>query len=67
MEAAKCKRVKSLKEQEIRSKYQGHNTMFIYNAVVGAIPVISRVDGGVARQQQLDGFDATSRTTDGEM
>jgi hypothetical protein len=41
--------------------------MLINNAVVGAIPVISRVDVGVARQQQLDDFDATSRTFGGVM
>ena len=57
-----------LKEQGIRRKYdydQMHNAtenrqcIFINNAVVGAILVVSRVDGGVARQQQLDDFNAT--------
>jgi hypothetical protein len=33
--------------------------IFISNAAVGAIPVVSRVDGGVARQQQLGDFNAT--------
>jgi hypothetical protein len=31
------------------------------NAVVGAIQFVSRVDSGVARQQQLDEFNATMR------
>ena len=58
-ETAECRGVSSLKEQEIRSKYHRHNTtqnqkcMFISNAVVRAIQAGSRVDGGVARQQQL--------------
>ena len=57
--------VQSLKEQSIRSKYQRHNTTehrqsnFINNAAIGAIPAGSRVDGGVARQQQLGDFNAT--------
>ena len=56
-----------LKEQEIRSKYERRNTtgnqqcIFINNAVVGAILVVSRVDGGVARQQQL--HDVNARVT----
>ncbi len=56
-----------LKEQEIISKYHRHNTTqkqqctLISNAVVGAIPVVSRVDGGVARQQQLHDGNATIR------
>ena len=59
LETAECRGVQLLKEQEIRSKYHRHNTtqnqqcMFISNAVVRAILVVSRVDGGVARQQQL--------------
>jgi hypothetical protein len=34
----------------------------ISNAVVGAIHAVSRVNGGVARQQQLDDFNATIRS-----
>jgi hypothetical protein len=51
--------VSLLKEQEIRSKYHRHNTtqnqqcIVISNAVVRVIPAVSRIDGGVARQQQL--------------
>jgi hypothetical protein len=67
---AQCRGVRPLKEQEIslnqeREKHHGHNTtenqqcIFINNAVVGAILVVSRVDGGVARQQQLDDVNAT--------
>jgi hypothetical protein len=54
-----------LKEQEIRSKYERQKTtgnqqcILINNAVVGAIQAVSRVDGGVARQQQLDDVNAT--------
>jgi hypothetical protein len=54
-----------LKEQEIMSKYQRHNTtenherIFINVAVVGAIPAVSRVDSCVARQQQLDDVNAS--------
>ncbi len=53
------------KEQEIRSNCRRHNTtktrqcIFINNAVVGAIPVASRVNNGIARQQQLDDFNMT--------
>ncbi len=55
-----CKGVSSLQEQKIRSKYQktqhnrNHKYIFINKAVVGAIHAVSCVDGGVARQQQLD-------------
>ena len=48
-----------------------HNTtenqerIFINNVVVRAIPAVSRVDGGVARQQQLRDFKLT--TLGGEM
>jgi hypothetical protein len=33
--------------------------IFIHNAVVGAIPAVSRVDGSVVRQQQLDNVKVT--------
>jgi hypothetical protein len=64
-EAAQCKGVKLLKEQEIRGKYERQNTtgnqqcILINNAVLGAIPVAFRVDGGVARQQQPDDVNMT--------
>ena len=51
-------RLMLLTEQEIRSKSQKHNTtenqerILINVAVVEVIPAVSRVDGGVARQQQ---------------
>jgi hypothetical protein len=35
--------------------------MFMNNALVGAMPAGSRVDGCVARQQQLDDVDVTIR------
>jgi hypothetical protein len=35
--------------------------IFINNEAVGAIPAGSRVDGGVARQQQLGDFNVTAR------
>ena len=44
-----------------------HNTaenqkcVFVNNAEVGVILYTSRVDGGVARQQQLDDFNMTTR------
>ena len=56
-----------LREQEIRSIYERRNTtgnqlcIFINNTVVGAILFVSRVDGGVARQQQLHDVNATIR------
>jgi hypothetical protein len=71
LEAAKCSGVKSLKAKEIRGKYQRHSTtenqQFISNnnAVKGAIPVFSHVDGGVVRQQQLHDLDVTPRTRGG--
>ena len=52
----------------MRSKYERQNTSenqqcrFIRNAVVEAIHAVSRVNGGVARQQQLDDFNATIRS-----
>jgi hypothetical protein len=54
-----------LKQQEIRSKHQRHKTtenqqcFGINNAVAGAILLVFRVDGGVARQQQLRDFNMT--------
>jgi hypothetical protein len=66
-----------LKEQETMSKYQGHTitenqeSIFINNAVVKAIPdvsknisAVSRVDRSVARQQQLDDGNATFTGSD---
>jgi len=60
-----------LRKQEIRSKHQRHNTtenqqcFVISNAGAESILVVSRVDGGVARQQQLRDFNVT--TLGGEM
>jgi len=57
--------VRLLQEQKIRSEHQRHNTtenqqcFGINNAGAGAIPPTSRVDGGVARQQQLRDFNVT--------
>jgi hypothetical protein len=54
-----------LKEQEIMSKYQrnkateNQQSIFINNAEERAILAGSRVDGGVARQQQLDDGNVT--------
>jgi hypothetical protein len=52
----------------MRGKYERHNTTenlqcrFIRHAVVEAIHAVSRVNGGVARQQQLGDFRATIRS-----
>ena len=64
-QVVKCRGVQLLKEQNIRSKYMRHNTtqnqqrIFINSAGVGTIPGVSRVNGGVARQQQLGDFNVT--------
>ena len=57
-----------LQQQGMRSKYERRNTTenqncrFIRNAVVEAIHAVSRVNGGIARQQQLDDFNTTIRS-----
>jgi hypothetical protein len=45
-----------MSEQNATSNHQRN---FINNAGVGAILVVSGVNGGVARQQQLDGSNVT--------
>jgi hypothetical protein len=74
-----CSGVRLLKEQEIGSKCQRRNTtqknltqhhnisraFSINNAgEVRKIQVVSRIDGGVARQQQPDDFNTTLRSGD---
>ena len=66
-----CNGVHLLKEQEIRSKCQRRNTtehqQSIFNQQCRGrveIPEVSRIDGGVARQQQLDDFNVTLRGGD---
>ena len=57
-----------LKEQEINSKCQKRNIAEHQQCVFNQqcrcseeIPEVSRIDGGVARQQQLDDFNMTLR------
>ncbi len=67
-----CSGVCLLKEQEMRSKCQRRNTtehqqLSIFNQQCrcrAEIPKVSRIDGGVARQQQLHDFNVTLRGGD---
>ena len=66
-----CRGFRLLKEQEISSKCQRRNTTAHQQSVFNQqcrcraeIPEVSRIDGGVARQQQLDHFNVTLRGGD---
>jgi hypothetical protein len=66
-----CRGFRLLKEQEIKSKCQRRNTtehqQSIFNQQCrgrAEIPEVSCIDGGVARQQQLDDFNVTLRGGD---
>jgi hypothetical protein len=43
----------------MRNTTENQKSILINSAAVGAIPVVFRVDSGVARQQQLHDFNAT--------